>query len=121
MESISGNISYTSGSKDIKFGRHYLSKYEYRKWKNKRFTGFKVTWECTNCNNSTKSNYNEKHENKLFVKIANLVHEGIQKGKIWAALKEAKLSQHSEIQAFAKFYFLQAHHFAEFMSFSKLM
>ena len=51
-------------------------------------------WQCSNCPNELNDAYfnTNSDNNKLYVKIANLVHEGTTKTIIWEALRQSKLS-----------------------------
>ena len=69
----------------IIFRRDFRTKEDLKEWKNKRFTGLKLSWKCKNCDgkNFTDDGYKFfdtklNHENKLFNKIANIVQ--IQRG-----------------------------------------
>ena len=63
------------GSKRIIFQRNFFTKEEVLKWKNQRFTGMNVTWHCRNCTGIMDKDRNFEKENKLFVSIANVIHE----------------------------------------------
>ena len=68
------------------------------KWNHKRFTGFKVEWNCTNC--FDKDNYDStfEEENKYFIRLSNIVNEGNESKEIWNALKSTKKELHARIQ-----------------------
>ena len=72
-----GNVSVNIGSKEISFDRFSLSRDEFQEWKNKRFTGFKVSWNCPNCTGKMDDQQSHKAYtfNKIFVKLANIVHK----------------------------------------------
>ena len=67
--------------------RNFQSQHVVDKWKKKRFTGFNVSWHCSNCDGELNRTYFRKMEyNKLFVQIANLIHEGTSPNRIWALI-----------------------------------
>ena len=78
-------------SRKIIFKRNLNSEYEFLKWPDKRFTGFKVQWNCTNCyNEGNKRQFKNKDGNKYFVLIANIIMKGTPLEKVWKAMKSTK-------------------------------
>ena len=75
--------------KTIYFQRDFPNQDEIDKWKNKRFTGFRVNWYCSNCTGAldARNTYESYESNKLFVKIANLIHTGTPSDRIWNVIK----------------------------------
>ena len=78
----------SSGDLKIYFVRNIPNSEELNKWKNKRFTGFSVSWSCRNCNGelSRYRTFGNQDENKLFIKIANLIHGGTSSALIWTVI-----------------------------------
>ena len=79
----------SSGDLRIYFVRNIPNSEELNKWKRKRFTGFSVSWACGNCNGEL-SSYNtfaKFDKNKLFIKIANLLHGGTSPAIIWTVIQ----------------------------------
>ena len=93
----------------ITFRRDFRTKEDFKEWKNKRFTGLKLSWKCKNCDgkNFTDDGYKFfdtklNHENKLFNKIANIVQNSQDKFDFnpedtWKALKIAKTTGYFDL------------------------
>ena len=98
LERLKGNKTVKVNNREIIFTRDFESMREFSKWSNKRFTGFEVQWNCTNCDE--KGNHPQfKHnaENKHFVMIANLILEGTPLDKLWKAIKATKKELRGQI------------------------
>ena len=87
------NKTLNFGTRYVKFTRNFESMYEVLKWKSKRFTGFTVKWNCTNCTGETSiyNTFSQDKKNIYFVRMANLVDKGPQPEKILNALKTTKM------------------------------
>ena len=77
------------GFRRIYFQRNFPNQEEVDKWKNKRITGFNVSWHCSNCSGelSNRHTYENYKDNRLFIKIANLIHKGTKITQIWKIIK----------------------------------
>lgn len=91
LETPYGNDTINYGKREIIFSRNVLNKHRIIKWNHKRFTGFKVQWNCTNCFGEIKKTFND--ENKYFVRLANFLYKGTHSKEIWKAIKSTK-SEH---------------------------
>ena len=99
-ECLNKNVTKYEGTfhefdgKRIIFTRDFFNYDEILKWKKKRSTGFIVHWNCTNCQNIKIGNsFSWKKNNKIFVKIANVLHMGTYPAVVWKAFKQAKISK----------------------------
>ena len=101
LDILLGNKTYNFGKKSIRFKRNFQSRNEFKKWKKKRITGFKVQWNCTNCFTTgidPSLTFKRKAENVLFVKLANLLNKtSLSIELIWNILKTTKSDLQSEI------------------------
>ena len=88
FEKTYGNGTINYGKREIIFSRNVLNKHQIIKWNHKRFTGFKVQWNCTNCFGQVKKPY--YNENKFFVRLANIIYKDTESKEIWKAIKSTK-------------------------------
>ena len=104
-----GNRTLALDTKVFVFSREFPSKDESLEWKNKRFTGFKVTWKCIeNCSEAILDydknfiKHGRSYRNKLFVILANLIHEGGSIESFWKTIKGIKYEWDQSVRAQTK-------------------
>ena len=107
MKIALGNQSINFGKRSIMFSRNFETKEQWTEWKNKRFTGFTVQWNCSNCQGETSAynrNFNIDTTNKNFGRMANIVHyHAANTNDIWRALMSTKSELHTTLlQSFKK-------------------